>query len=176
MLALQVGKAKCPLLSLPSTGLGWEAFPIIKLAWEVLGCKDSRQGHHDNFNVGNRHAGLHCLFLCILHHDNELGNAIHLHVVLHHISAQSDHVKGMKPSAVGVKEGHDINGRDLCIEGVGIFQVVVANRIDNVVDKFGDALLGCLVTGVVIMSGFVGSLRMNANDHRGIVSNHLVVE
>ncbi len=34
----------------------------------------------------------------------------------------------------------------------------------------------CLVTGVVIETGFVGSLRMNANDHCGVVSNCLAVE
>jgi hypothetical protein len=67
-------------------------------------------------------ARIYCLFLCILHHDNELGDAIHLHLVLGHISAQSDHVnKGTKPSTVGIKEGHDVDGRDLHGEGVGIF-------------------------------------------------------
>ncbi len=86
-------------------------------------------------------------FLCILHHDNELGDAIRLHIVLCHICAQRDHVKGMKPPAVGVEEGHYVDGCDLCIEGAGIFQVVVPNFLDNVMEKFGHALLCCLVTG-----------------------------
>jgi hypothetical protein len=72
-LALQVGKAECHLPSLPRTGRGREAFPIVNLTWEVLGCKDSRQCHHDKFDISDRHAGPLSLFLCIHHHDNELG-------------------------------------------------------------------------------------------------------
>jgi hypothetical protein len=44
------------------------------------------------------------------------------------------------------------------------------------VEKLGHALFGCLVTGVVIELGFVGSIRTNANDCRGIVSNCFVIE
>ncbi len=61
-------------------------------------------------------AGPLSLFLCILHHDNELGDAICLHVLLHHICTQRDHVKSMKPSAVSIEEGHDVGGSDLCVE------------------------------------------------------------
>ncbi len=99
-----------------------------------------------------------------------------MHVVLHHVRAKQDHVKGMKPSAVGVKEGHDFDGRDLRVEGVGVFEVVVSNLIDDVAEKLGYALFGRLITGVVIELGFVGSLRTNANNCRGVVSNRLVVE
>jgi hypothetical protein len=144
--------------------------------WEVLGCKDSHQCHHDKFNAGNRHVSPLSLFLSILHHDNELEDAIRLHVVLHHIRMQRDHVEGMKPSTIGIKEGHDVDGSDLCVEGVGVIEVVVPKFINNVVEKLGHALLGHLVTGVVIKPGFVGSLRTNANDCPGVVSNHLVVE
>jgi hypothetical protein len=115
-------------------------------------------------------------FLGILHHDNELGDAIHLHVVLHHVSTQRDHVKGMKPSTVGVKEGHDVDGRDLCVEGVGVFEVIVPNFINNVTEKLGHTSFGRLVTGVVIELGLVGDLRMNSNYCRGIISNCLVIE
>ncbi len=94
-----------------------------------------------------------------------------MHVVLHHISAKQDHVKGVKPSAVGVKEGHDVDGRDLCVEGVSGFEVLVPNLIDEVVEKLGHTLFGHLVTGVVIKLGFVGSLRMSANNCHGIFSN-----
>jgi hypothetical protein len=168
---LQVGNVECHFLSLPSTGLGWEVVPIINLLWEVLGCKDSLQGHHYKFDAGNRHASPCRLFLRILHHDDELGDAICLHVILHQICAQCDHVDGMKPSAVGIKEGHDVDGRDLRVKGVGIFQVVLPNFIDDVTEKFGHALLGHLITGIVIKLEFVGSLRTNANNRCGIVGN-----
>jgi hypothetical protein len=82
----------------------------------------------------------------------------------------------MKASAVGIKECHDFNGCYLCVEGVGIFEVVVPDLIDDVAEKLGHALLGHLVTGIVIESGFVGGLHTNANNFRGVVSNHLVVE
>jgi hypothetical protein len=61
-------------------------------------------------------------------------------------------------------------------EGVGIYEVIVSNLIDNVVGKLGHALFGRLITGVVIESGFVGSLPMTTNDCRGVVSNCLVIE
>ncbi len=99
-----------------------------------------------------------------------------MHIVLYHICMQHDHVESMKASAVGVKEGHDVDGRDLCVEGVGIFKVIVPNFIDNIVEKLGHALLGCLIFGVVIELGFVGCLCMNADNCRGVVSNSLVVE
>jgi hypothetical protein len=142
----------------------------------MLDCKDSHQGHHYKFNVGNRHAGTRHLFLHILHHEDELGDAICLHVILHHICAQGDYVDGMKPSAVGIKGGHDVNGCDLRVKGVGIFQVIASNFIDDVTEKFGHALLGRLVTGLVAKSGFMGSLHMNASNQRGIFGNRLVVE
>ncbi len=82
----------------------------------------------------------------------------------------------MKPSAVCIEEGHDVDGRDLRVYGVDIFEVVVPNFINNVAEKLGHASLGRLVTGVVIKLGFVGSLCMNANNCRGIISNCLVVE
>ncbi len=56
------------------------------------------------------------------------------------------------------------------------FEVVVPNFIGYVAEKLGHALLGHLVTGIVIELGFVGGLRSNANDCRRIVSNPLVVE
>jgi hypothetical protein len=42
----------------------------------MLGREDSRRGHHHEFNIGDGHACLFCIFLRILHHDDELGNAI----------------------------------------------------------------------------------------------------
>ncbi len=175
-LVLRVGKVECHFPSLPSTGLGQEAFPIINLTWETLGRKDSHQGHHYKFDIGDGHAGPHCLFLHILHHRNKLGDAICLHVILHQICAQGDHVNGMQPPAVGVNESHDVEGHDLCEKHVGIFQIVVPNFVDNVMEKLGHAALSCLVTGIVIELGLMGSLRTNATDCCGIVGNQLVVE
>ncbi len=43
-------------------------------------------------------------------------------------------------------------------------------------EKLGHASFGRLVTGVVIKSGIVGSLRTNANSCLGVVSDRLVVE
>jgi hypothetical protein len=176
VLALEKGKAESHLPGLPRMRPGWEAFPIIDFMWEVMGCKDSCQCHHDKFDIGDRHAGPLSLFLGILHHDNELGDTIHLHVVLHHVRAKQDHVKGMKLSTVGVKEGHDVDGCDLCVEGVSVFEVVVPNLVDAIAEKLGHASFGCLVTGIVIKLGFVGSLLTNLNDCHGVGSDCLVVE
>jgi hypothetical protein len=82
----------------------------------------------------------------------------------------------MKASAVGIKEGHDVNGRDLSVEGVVIFEVIVPNFINNMVEKLGHTLFGCLVTGVVIKLGFVGSLCTNASNCWAVISNHPVIE
>ncbi len=82
----------------------------------------------------------------------------------------------MKPSAVCIEEGHDVNGRDLCVEGVGIFQAIVSNFIDNVTKKLGHVSLSRLVTGVVVKLGFMGSLCPHAHNCCGIVVNQLVVE
>jgi hypothetical protein len=142
----------------------------------VLGCKDSRQRHYDKFDVINRHAGPLCLLLGILHHDKELGDAICLHLALHHIHEKQDHVKGMQPFAVGVKEGHDVDGCDLHLEGVSIVEVIVPNLVIIIAENLGHALFSRLVTGIVIELGFVGGLRMNVNHCRGIISNRLVVE
>jgi hypothetical protein len=89
---------------------------------------------------------------------------------------KQDHVEGMKPSAVGVKEGHDVNGHDLRVEGVSVFEGVVSNLIANIRKKLGHTLFGRLVTGVVIKLRFVGSLRTNANNCHGVVSDCRVVE
>jgi hypothetical protein len=120
LLALEMVKAESHLPGLPRARHGREAFPIVNLTWEVLCCQDSRQCHHDKFDVGNRHAGPFSMMLV---------DTIRLHIVLHHVHAKQDHVEGMKPSTVGVKKGHDFDGRDLCVEGVGIFEVIVPNLV-----------------------------------------------
>ncbi len=98
----------------------------------MLGCTDGSQGCHHKFDIGKGHASLLCLLLSIFHHDNELGDAIRLDIVLGHVQAEGDHVNGMQPPAVGVKVGHDFMGCDLCTESLGILQVIVPNLINNV--------------------------------------------
>jgi hypothetical protein len=64
---------------------GQEALPIIHLSQEVLGCKDGSQGHHHQFDVSDGHTSPLCFLLGILYHDDELGDAIRLNVVLGHV-------------------------------------------------------------------------------------------
>ncbi len=99
---------------------GQEALPIIHLLREVLGSKDGGQGHHHQFNISDGHASLLHFLLGILNHDNELRDAICLNVVLGHVQAEGNHVDGMQPSAVGVEVGHDLKGRDLRVESLGV--------------------------------------------------------
>ena len=42
----------------------------------------------------------------------------------------------MQPLAVGVEEGHDVDGRDLGVESIGVFEIVVADLVDDIVEKF----------------------------------------
>jgi hypothetical protein len=134
----------------------------------MLGREDRRQGHHHKFDIGNWHA--------ILHHDNDLGDTIHLHIILHHINAERDHVNGMQSPAIGVKEGHDFAGRDLRVECLGVLKIVIPDLVDDVTKEICDALFGRLVTGVVVEAGFMGGLCSNADNCRGIVGNVFVVE
>jgi hypothetical protein len=176
VLAFEVGQTEGNLRGSPHAVDGREAFPIIHRLQEVLSCKDSCQGHHHKFNIGNGHASLLCLLLSILHHDNELGDAICLDIVLGHVQAKGDHVDCMQPPAVGVKVGHDFKGRNLCVESLGILQVVVPNFVNDVVEEFGDAMFGCFVAGLVVKAGFVGSLGANTDASRGIIGNVPVIE
>jgi hypothetical protein len=100
---------------------GQEALPIIHLMREVLGSKDGSQGHHHQLDVSNGHASPLCFLLGTFHHDNELGDAICLNILLGHVQVEGDHVDGMQPPTVGVEVGHDLQGRYLCVEHFGIF-------------------------------------------------------
>ncbi len=82
----------------------------------------------------------------------------------------------MQPPAVGVKVGHDFKGRDLCVESLDVLQVVVPNLLNYVAEEFGDAMFGCLVAGVVVKAGFVGSLSANTDTGCGVIGNVPVVE
>ena len=175
-LALEVSETEGRLPCQPSACGGGEALPIVDLTWKMLRSKDSRRGHHDELDVGNGHASPVRLFLCILQHDDILGNAVRLHVVLVHVGAEGDHVDGVQPSAVGVEEGDDFKGRHLCVEGVGVLQVVVPDLVDDFTQELGGSAFGRLEAGVVVKAGFVGRLRANANDRGGIVRDAAVVE
>jgi hypothetical protein len=154
---------------------GWEALPIIHLLREVLGYKGGCQGYHHKFDIGDGHASPLCILLGILHHEDELGDAICLNV-LGHVQAEGDHVDGMQPPAVGIKVGHDLKGHDLCVESLGILQVVVLNLVNNVMEEFGNATFGCFVAGVVIKAGFVGGLGANTDNGRGFIGNVPLIE
>jgi hypothetical protein len=175
-LVFEVGQAEGKFLGSPHVVDGRDALPIIHLLREVLGCKDSCQGHHHKFDIGDGHASPLCLLLSIFHHDNELGDAICLDVVLGHVQGEGDHVDGMQPPAVGIKVGRDFEGRNLCIESLGTLQVVVPNLVNNNAEEFGDATFGCFIAGVVVKVGFVGGLGANMANGRGVISNGPVVE
>ncbi len=95
-----------------------------------------------------------------------------------HIGAEVDHVNGMEPPAVGVKEGHDLEGQHLSVEGVGVLEFVVPDpdSVHGFVEKFGGLALGRLVTGIGIEADFVSRFRTDANNRGGIVGNAAIVE
>jgi len=82
----------------------------------------------------------------------------------------------MQPPAVGIEEGHDVDGRDPGVEGIGVFEIVVPDLVNDTVEKFGGATLGRFVTGVVIKVGFVGHLCTNSDDCHGVIGGVLIVE
>jgi len=82
----------------------------------------------------------------------------------------------MQPPTVGVKEGHDVDGHDLSVEGISVFEIVVPDLVNDISKKFGNATFGRFVTGVVIEAGFVGRLCMNPDDCCGIVGDVFIVE
>ncbi len=88
-LVFKVGQMEGKLPGSSRVVNGREALLIIYLLGEVLGSEDSCQGHHHKFDIGNGHASPLCLLLSILHHDDELEDAISLHVVLHHVQVMA---------------------------------------------------------------------------------------
>jgi hypothetical protein len=81
----------------------------------------------------------------------------------------------MQPPAVGIKVGHDFEGRDLHIERLGVLQVIIPNLVNNFAEEFGDATLGCLIVSVVVEARFVGGLGANTEDSRGVVDDVPVI-
>ncbi len=142
----------------------------------MLGSKDSGRGHHHQLNVSNGHASLLYFLLGTLHHDNELGDDICLSVVLGHVQAEGDHVNGMQPPAVGIEVGHDLKGHDLCVENLGVLQVILPNLVNDVVEELGNPMFDCIVAGIVVEAGFVGGLGANTDDGCGVIGNVFVIE
>ena len=73
-----------------------------------------------------------------------------------HVSAEQDHVHGVQPPAVCVEEGHDFEGRHLCVKGFGILQVFVPDLVDDVAKEFSHPVFGCFIRGIVLKAGFMG--------------------
>jgi hypothetical protein len=75
---------------------------------------------------------------------------------LMHICTKGDHVDGMRTAAVGIEKGHDFEGRHLCVEGVGVLEIIVPYLVDCLTKELGGAMLGRLLSGVVVEVGLVG--------------------
>ncbi len=73
-----------------------------------------------------------------------------------HVGVEGNHVNGMELPAVGVKEGHDLEGQHLCIEDISVLEVVVLDLVDYLAEEFGSAALGRLVAGIVVKAGAMG--------------------
>jgi hypothetical protein len=142
----------------------------------VHGRKDGRQGHHNKLNVCNGRACPFGLFLGLLQHDDVLGNAIGLGVVPVHVRPESEHVDGVEPPTVGVKEGHQVDSKYLRIESIPIFEVGVPSLVHPGEEELGCAALGRFVAGVIVKSGGVGCFPADSDDGQCIVGNVFVVE
>ena len=59
---------------------------------------------------------------------------------------------------------------------IGVFEIIVPDLINNVAKKFCNATFGRFITGVVIEAGFVGRLRTNSDDCRGVIGDVFIVE
>ena len=69
----------------PSLRTGCQPLPIIHLAGKMLGRKNRRRGHHHQLDVGNGHSHPLGLLLGVLHHADELWDAIGLGIILVHV-------------------------------------------------------------------------------------------
>jgi hypothetical protein len=85
-------------------------------------------------------------------------------------------VQRVSPHGVGINEDHDFDGRDLCLDGLGVFEIIVPELIDNVAKKFSDTAFSRLVTGIVVEAGFMSCLCVYTNDCCGIIGNIFTIE
>jgi hypothetical protein len=160
----------------PGTRSGREAFPIIHLAGKVLGGEDSCQGHHDQLDASNGHVRTFGFFLCILQHDDVLGDAVSLCVVLVHARMQRQDIHGVEATAVQIEERHNFEGGNLRVERFGILEVVVPHLVDHIAEELSTAAFGCFVVVVVFEFGLVGCFRADADHSWGIIGDEFVVE
>ncbi len=160
----------------PVAGSGWEAFPIIHLAGKGLGGEDSGRCHHDQLEVSNGHVRTFGFFLCILQHDDVLGDAVGLRVVLVHVRSQRQHIHGVEATTVQVEERHDFKGGNLCVEGFRVLWVVVPHLVDRIPEELSTATFGRFVVVEVFKFGLVGCFRTDADHSRGIISDEFVLE
>ncbi len=58
-----------------------------------------------------------------------------------HVSAEGNHVDGMKSPPVGVKEGDNFKGRHLRVKGVGVLEVFEPDLVDGFSEEFGGPTL-----------------------------------
>ena len=82
----------------------------------------------------------------------------------------------MQHPAVGVKEAYDVDGHDLSVEGISVFEIVVPDLVNDNAKKFDNVTFGRFVTGLVIKTGFMGRLCTNPDNCCGIVGNVFIVE
>jgi hypothetical protein len=93
-----------------------------------------------------------------------------------HVCLEGDHVNCVKTPTVGIEEGDYFQGHSLHVEGVGVLEVVVLDLFHGVMEELGSAALGHLVTGVVIIAGFVGQFCVDANNSGGIVRDGAIIK
>ncbi len=72
--------------------------------------------------------------------------------------------------------GHDLKGHDLCVESLGVLQVILPNLVNDIAEELGDAMFSCFVAGVVVEARFVGGLGANTDGGRGVIGNVPVIE
>ena len=90
-------------------------------------------------------------------------------VVCLHPGLERNHVNGMESTAVGVKVSHDLQSNDLCVEGVGIFQVVDPEIVDSLPEESCHPAFCRFETGIVVDEGFASGFSLHPCDCSRIV-------
>ena len=66
-----------------------------------------------------------------------------------HVHAEGVHINGVKSPTVGIKEGDDVQGRHLSVEGVSILEISVPDLLHGLAEELDSTTFSHLVTGVV---------------------------
>ena len=111
--------------------------PNSQLTGKMLRHEDGCQGCHHKFDIGDGHACPLGLFLCLLQHYDVLGNAFGLRVVPMHVGPLSEHVYSLKPHAVCIEEGNDVEQKNFHVEGICIFEFGIPNLVDRNKEELG---------------------------------------